>query len=528
MSLTPQAFHFHLKHLTDADQYLIAYSGGIDSHVLLHLCAQLKNSPNGFDQSFSAVYIDHGLSVQAKKWGQHCQHICFELDIPLTIIEVDARAKKRQSPEASARIARYQAFSRLLAEDECLLTAQHLDDQAETLLLQLLRGSGVRGLASMPRVKYFADGFLCRPMLDYKKQDIVSYAEQHQLQWVDDESNQQQRYDRNYLRHSVLPLLEKRWPSVQKNFSKSAELLGEAQFLMDEMAESDIQSLYFINETGAIEQDKLLLKPVLALLEKAKNTIHSSGLSPRTSPYKKNTLFHGCSYNEQGSRQIRLNNVLRYWINLNHLPLPSKKILEQIVISVIGAGEDKSPLVYWKRDSFHCEIRKYRDKIYLRDVSNSHHQLKQTHNTQQHYLWSKKLWSKKLLSKNEALEIIQNTDNNLSRCIIKLLPAQESGKQTGFNQQALLSKELIVSFRQGGERFRKTADAHSQQLKHWFQEQGIPPWEREQIPLIYWGEELIQVGNDIVNESLSSDDKDNSLIICWISADWDEFSDKKR
>ncbi len=504
--MTPQAFHFHLKQLTDADQYLIAYSGGIDSHVLLHLCAQLKNSPNGFDQSFSAVYIDHGLSVQAKKWGQHCQHICFELDIPLTIIEVDARAKKRQSPEASARIARYQAFSRLLAKDECLLTAQHLDDQTETLLLQLLRGSGVRGLASMPRVKHFADGFLCRPMLDYKKQDIVSYAEQHQLHWVDDESNQQQRYDRNYLRHSVLPLLEKRWPSVQKSFSKSAELLSEAQFLMDEMAESDIQSLYFINETGAAEQDKLLLEPVLALLEKSKNT-----------------LLHCSSFNEKSRQYIRLNNVLRYWINLNHLPLPSKKILEQIVISVIGAGEDKSPLVYWKRDSFHCEIRKYRGKIYLRDVSNSHYKLKQTSNTPQHYLLSKKL-----LSKNASLEIIQNTYNNDRRCIIKLLPVQESGKQTGFNKQALLSKELIVSFRQGGERFRKTADAHSQQLKHWFQEQGIPPWEREQIPLIYWGEELIQVGNDIVNESLISDDNDNSLIICWISTDWDEFSDKKR
>lgn len=507
MSITPQAFHFHLKQLTDIDRYLIAYSGGIDSHVLLHLCAQLKNSPNGFDQTFSAVYIDHGLSYQAKKWGKHCQYICFELDIPLTIIEVDARPKKRQSPEASARIARYRAFSQLLVENECLLTAQHLDDQAETLLLQLLRGSGAKGLSSMPGIKRFADGFLCRPMLNYKKKDILSYAEQHQLQWVDDESNQQQRYDRNYLRHSVLPLLEKRWPSVQKNFSKSAELLGEAQFLMDEMAESDIQSLYFINAAGAIEQDKLLLEPVLSLLQKSRN----------------NTLFHGSSSNEQSRRQIRLNNVLRYWINLNHLPLPSKKILEQIVISVIEAGEDTTPLVYWKRDSVHCEIRKYRDKIYLRDVSNSRHKLKQTHNAQQHYLLSKKL-----LSKNKALEIIRNTDNNFSRCIIKLLPAQASGKSTGFNAQDLFSKELIVSFRKGGERFRKTPDTHSQQLKHWFQEQGIPPWEREQIPLIYWGEELIQVGNDIVNESLISNDKDNSLIICWISADSDEFSDKKR
>ena len=489
MSVTPQAFHFHLKQLADSEQYLIAYSGGVDSHVLLHLCSQLKNSPSGFDQSFSAVYIDHGLSYDSKKWGKHCQHICFEMDIPLTIVEVDARPEKGQSPEASARIARYRAFSQLLGKDECLLTAQHLDDQAETLLLQLLRGSGPKGLSAMPRVKSFAPGILCRPMLDYKKQDILAYAEQHQLEWIEDESNQEERYDRNYLRHTVLPLLTKRWPAVQENFAKSAELLAESQLLIDEMADNDIQSMYFINKNGVTEYDKLLLEPILALLN---NRLQSQ---------KKNPL--SCSHRDQA----RLNNLLRHWIHFNHLPLPSKKILEQIVQSVIQAREDSMPVVRWKREAFQCEIRKYRDKLYLLDVSMDDSQLAPESLEEQEYS----------LSENVPLEIIHDNSQ------IKLMPARENTEQKGFDRKKLLSKDITVRFRTGGERFRKSVNSHSYQLKHWFQEQGIPPWERMKHPLIYWGDELIQVGNYIVNHFLDCDGSqksakgsNNSLIIHWI------------
>lgn len=501
MSVTPQAIHFHLEQLADTEKYLIAYSGGVDSHVLLHLCSQLKNSPSGFEQSFSAVYIDHGLSYHSKKWGKHCQHICFELDIPLTIVEVDARPAKGQSPEASARIARYRAFSQLLDKNECLLTAQHLDDQAETLLLQLLRGSGSKGLSAMPRVKSFTNGLLCRPMLDYKKQDIQAYARQHQLQWIEDESNQEDRYDRNYLRHTILPLLAKRWPAVQENFARSAELLAGSQALMDEMADDDIHAMYYINENGVVEYDKLLLKPVLELLKKAQKE-------------QKKIPFH-CQHREQA----RLKNLLRHWISLNQQPLPSKKILEQIVCSVVQAREDAVPVVRWKRDAFHCEIRRYRDKLYLLDVSNnvSQSELQSEHHTRNQQ--EARLYT---LIENQVLEISQNNS------LIKLVPANEMAGQQGFNRQILLSKEITVGFRKGGERFRKTANGKTQQLKHWFQEQGIPPWERTQLPLIYWGEELLQVGNYLVNHSLQGDSSDNSLIIHWISQDLDEITDQKR
>ncbi len=479
MSLTPQAFHFHLNQLATVDKFLVAFSGGIDSHVLLHLCAQLKNSPSGFPQTFSAVYIDHGLSEHSKKWGAHCQHICFELDIPLTIIEVDGSRKKRQSPESSARIARYQAFSQVLAKNECLLTAQHLDDQAETLLLQLLRGSGTKGLSSMPRLKEFGKGYLCRPMLDYKKQDIVAYAKQHELQWIEDESNLQERYERNHLRHTILPLLEKRWPSVQKSFAKSAELLGETQFLLDSMAENDIQSLYCIDKNACIEYDKLCLKAILSILESSKKDSHH--------------------------QYARLNNVLRYWIHFNKLPLPSKKILEQIVNCVIGANEDRMPLVSWKRDSFHCEIRRYQDKLYLINSSTQ--------------------YSDEQYNKNSVVELLESRVIKINDNIIKILPA--NAKKNSFKYSLLLSKKLSIRFRQGGERYEHSSFSsdkhHSKSLKHWFQEHHIPPWERDKLPLIYWGDELIQVANEILNRSLLAGEGEKSLIISCISSDTDEI-----
>ncbi|MCN4143803.1 MAG: tRNA lysidine(34) synthetase TilS [Thiohalomonas sp.] len=477
MSVTPQAFH--LQQLAATEKYLIAYSGGVDSHVLLHLCAQLKNSPSGFEQSFSAVYIDHGLNPNAKKWGFHCQHICFELDIPLSIIEVDASPENGQSPEASARSARYQAFSQLLDDNDCLLTAQHLDDQAETLLLQLLRGSGTKGLSAMPRIKLFAKGFLCRPILDYRKKDILDYAKQHQLDWIEDESNAEERFDRNYLRHTVLPLLEKRWPATQENFAKSAEVLAESQLLLDEMAYSDIRSLFFINANGVTEHDKLLLEPMFKLLKLSQISLQQQKIPDH------------CHHHELA----RLNNVLRYWINLNNLPMPSKKILEQIVSGVIQAKEDAMPLVSWRRDTFYCEVRRYRNKLYLLDASPI---TKQT--------------QKQQLTKGQVLDLIDNKGS------IEFLSANKVQRDHFFNREKLLSKKLTIGFREGGERFRRTVNGQSHALKHWFQEQAIPPWERDRMPLIFWGDELIQAGNTVLSDPFSdvvSHVVNDALVIHW-------------
>ena len=365
----------------------------------------------------------------------------------------------------SARIARYKAFAQLLEKDETLLTAQHLDDQAETLLLQLLRGSGVKGLSAMPKIKSFAQGFLCRPVLDYKKQDILNYARQHQLHWIEDESNDEQCFDRNYLRHSVLPLLEEHWPAVRENFAKSAEVLAESQSLLDQMARSDCYDLYVRDNQGNVEYNKLLLQPTLKLLKQEPSDNHKSA---------------------------RLNNVLRYWIRINHFPTPSKKILQQIISNVLQARQDAMPLVSWQREDVYCAVRRYRDKLYLLDSASSARD-------RNNYL----------LNEYEPVELGHNQG------IIQCIPANK----VSFKKKELFSKTLTIRFRKGGERYRRVIGEPSHSLKYWFQEHSIPPWKREKIPLIFWGDELIQVGNSIVCEQLNTDQSSNSLqdsvVILW-------------
>jgi len=478
MPITPQTFYYQLNQIIEAKNFLIAYSGGVDSHVLLHLCAQLKNAPTGSDQSFAAVYIDHGLSPHAKKWGMHCQHICYELDIPLTIIEIDAYPKSGQSPEAAARLARYHAFAEILKSNECLLTAQHLNDQAETLLLQLLRGSGTRGLAAMPRLKRFSRGHLCRPLLHNRKTDILTYAKQHRLEWIEDESNYEERFDRNFLRQSIFPLLQQRWPTVMDNFARSAELQSESRYLLEQMAQEEMYNALVYNQHSEYETDKLFTKPLLAL----RSTYHDD--------------------------DIRLKNILRYWISLNHVPLPSRKILQEIIASVMYAGEDANPRVCWNRDDSHGEVRKYRNKLYLLNSSPDDIKIDLQQNllTMDHPL---------LLGGNRGRIILEASSGKQPN--IQNLASPENAAGRGFDKQQLLSRPISIVFRQGGERYRRFAKDFSRPLKHWFQEQAIPPWERQSMPLIYWGDDLIQVGVQVVNFSLISSDTENSVIIQWIT-----------
>ena len=190
--------------------------------------------------------------------------------------------------------------------------------------------------------------------------------------------------------------------------------------------------------------------------------------------------------------------------------MPSKKILEQIVYTVLQAREDAMPLVSWKRDAFHCEIRRYRDKLYLIDVSFLH---TRCHNQQT--LASKEQREEQQKEQQYTLSEQQAIFLHTTNTSIKLSSANEAAGQYGFDRQKLLSKIISVRFRKGGERLRKTPDGHSHPLKHWFQEQSIPPWEREHMPLIYWGDELIQIGNHIVNYSLKNEQSGDLLSIHW-------------
>ncbi len=178
-----------------------------------------------------ALYVDHGLQAAATAWGEHCAHVCRALNVPFRVLRIDARPAPGESPEAAARRARYAALAAELSPDSALLTAHHRDDQAETLLLQLLRGAGPHGLAAMPAVSRLGQGWLLRPLLNVDRAELLAYARAHDLQWIEDASNQDTGFDRNYLRHRVLPLLRERWPAMNRTLARSARRCAETASL---------------------------------------------------------------------------------------------------------------------------------------------------------------------------------------------------------------------------------------------------------------------------------------------------------
>lgn len=214
----------------------VAFSGGMDSTVLLHALARLAQQHHL--PELRAIYIHHGLQEAAQAWPAHCQSICAQLQIPLVVLEVDVAASA--SVEQAARVARYAAFEQHLAQDEVLLMAQHQDDQAETLLFRLMRGTGVAGLRGIPETRALPRGQVLRPLLAVSHQQLLAYAQQQQLSWIEDPSNATDEFDRNYLRRQVIPALKSRWPAMQQSLQRTAQHMDEAQQLLDELAKEDL------------------------------------------------------------------------------------------------------------------------------------------------------------------------------------------------------------------------------------------------------------------------------------------------
>ena len=212
---------------------LVAFSGGLDSTVLLHL---LAGDAAVRARGLRAVHVHHGLHVDADAWARHCRAFCRQLEIPLCVVEVNVPRDSGLGLEAAARQARHAAFAAELAGGETLVLAHHRDDQAETVLLRLLRASGSTGLAGMRDARRLGEGQLWRPFLGLPRQALLEYARLHALEWIEDPSNAELVHDRNFLRHRVLPLLEQRWPGAGAALARSAQLLAEDAQLLDEEA----------------------------------------------------------------------------------------------------------------------------------------------------------------------------------------------------------------------------------------------------------------------------------------------------
>lgn len=311
-----------LNQLPRLSRYSVAYSGGVDSHVLLYLLSLLRRQQP--DLNIQAIHVNHGLQQQADDWAQHCQKICDELDIPLLVMSVNVVLDNGKSPEAASREARYAVFREILGYGEGLLMAHHQDDQAETVLLQLFRGAGTSGLAAMPGSAVFEKGWLLRPFLDISRQQIEDLASKSNLKWIEDPSNVEISFDRNYLRHDIIPRLKSRWPALDVTLGRVATYQAEAAHLLEILAEQDYQQ--------AIGQTPQTLS-VSAVLK------HDAG---------------------------RQRNLLRYWIKkVRQLPLPDSRHLQRILSEVLPAAPDSSPLVEWHE----VAVRRYRDELYVQPAS---------------------------------------------------------------------------------------------------------------------------------------------------------------
>lgn len=312
-------FTFSLKKLSSfskVKRFIIAYSGGLDSHVLLHGMASMRDELN--NREIIAVHVNHGLSPSAQRWSVHCANQCERLGISLKQFDIDARAEVGESPEAAARDGRYAIIASMVGEGDCLLTAHHQDDQAETLLIQLLRGAGPRGLAAMPKCVTFAEGWHARPLLDYSRDELLEYAQQAQLSWIDDDSNSDTRFERNFLRHEIIPTLKSRFPGMATTLSRSAGLCAEAAELLVSAAAKDLEQVQLGEQSLSV-----------------------SGL--------------------QALGEVRARNLLHQWCRDRKLPTPSAAQLQCIWEEVLGAGEDSEPMVSWAG----AEARRYRDALFI-------------------------------------------------------------------------------------------------------------------------------------------------------------------
>ncbi|MCX7146263.1 MAG: tRNA lysidine(34) synthetase TilS, partial [Sulfuritalea sp.] len=219
-------------HATQGQLVVVGFSGGLDSTVLLHAASGVARN-SAF--SLSALHVHHGLSANADAWADACTGVCQELDIPLTHLRVDVPLNSGAGLEASAREKRHKALADHPAD--WILLAHHADDQAETVLHNLLRGAGVRGAGAMPESR----GRVLRPLLAVTRDELLAYARLHRLAWVEDESNADCRYTRNFLRHQIFPLIASRFPRAGKQLAAAAARFGEADALLEDLAALDLR-----------------------------------------------------------------------------------------------------------------------------------------------------------------------------------------------------------------------------------------------------------------------------------------------
>jgi len=392
-----------------AKRIAVALSGGLDSVVLLDTIC--KSQAANQNREIYAFHIHHGLQKPADDWLIFCERLAkkYKIHFDFRLLHLNT---KEGNVEARARAARYEALADLCEEYgiEDLLLAHHQNDQAETVLLQLLRGAGVAGLSGMSVHKHIQAGpsplMLKRPLLDQSRAELEAYAKQHKLKWIEDPSNQDRKYRRNAIRKDVIPKLEKIQPEAVANLARSASLLSDAQALLDRLALQDGK--------GILIKDCLQLKPLLGL-------------------YK--------------SDLPAANNVLRHWLKMNELSMPSQERLNSWWRDLLAVKVDSQ--LEWTHDGM--AIRLWRDQLQLAPQSGGQ-------------------WIFRTISTG----------------------SKNAGLPAAWVKKAQKEGRITTKARSGSEKLQIKPNSPRKTLKNLFQEGDIPPWQRN-APLLYIDHELIAV-----------------------------------
>jgi tRNA(Ile)-lysidine synthase len=414
---------------------VVALSGGLDSTALL---AALVDC--GADRRFElrATHVDHGLHVDSRAWARHCAALAVSLGVDFESVAVDAGAAHGESPEAAARAARYAALAGRLPPGGVLLTAHHADDQLETILLQWLRGGGLRAVAGMPAVAPFAQGWHARPLLDFTRGELEAWAGLRGLSWLVDPSNRDLRFDRNYLRHEVLPSIRRRWPAAARTVARLAARAAEASDMVADVAAADL--------AGAAEGDTLSLARL-------------GELPP-----------------------ARQRGVLRAWLGVQGLPAPAAATLAALVHDVAVAATDRIPCTNWNG----ARVYRYRGRLHAVTPESAH----------------------ACLPEGPWVPDRAYGLGALGR--LELRPATGAGLS-----QARMPGAIEVARREDGARFRPAGSPRDRALGRWFQEHGVLPWRRAQVPLLVARGRIIAVADLACDAAFAAEPGEPSWVVTW-------------
>ncbi|MGI9251206.1 MAG: tRNA lysidine(34) synthetase TilS [Pseudohongiellaceae bacterium] len=439
-----------LKELPAHTGLVVALSGGLDSTVLLSLLVQMQIKKQ-LNTSLRALHINHRLLPAAESFETHCRQLCKNWQVPLTVKQVTVNTKGSAGREGEARTARYEAFKQNLQNDEVLLLAHHRDDQMETFLLRLMRGAGPRGLAAMPALRKLDKGWLARPLLHADRKELLSHAKAAELVWVEDPGNSDETLDRNYCRYTILPALAERWPGYKESWNKTITLADEAESLLQNLAQQDLQTAMNLHNKNQQEKNSQGKNPSLPLA-------HIRTLPP-----------------------ARQRNTLRLFLHQAGLPDPGWNKLQELANNLIPPTTTN-----------HAELKLgnhtltlHRDQLHIVP-------LMPPINSDQHLSWNP--------SQSNTLQLPNNGQ-------LKAIPATGKGL-------AQTKTEFHIAYRQGGETCKLT-NRPSKTLKQLLQESDFPPWLRPRLPLLYEHNKLACIPNIGTAEEFAAQPNTSGWLIHW-------------